>query len=112
MLHFLRYVFWNLARVVLALRYRVRVHGLEQLRRLKRPVLVLPNHPGYIDPPLVLSALWPTLRPRPLIYEGFFRSPGYFKTPFTGALIKLLDALLVPDLGSPSAKGRARAEQV
>src|SRR5262249_38396829 len=45
-------------------------------------------------------------------YEGFFRNPGYFKTPFNNALIKLLDALLVPDLSSPSAKARARAEQV
>jgi long-chain-fatty-acid--[acyl-carrier-protein] ligase len=112
MLRFLRYLFWTLARLVLALRYRVRVRGLEQLRRLKRPVLVLPNHPAYIDPPLVLSALWPTLRPRPLIYEGFFRNPGYFQTPFTSALIKLLDALVVPDLTSPSAKARARAEHV
>jgi long-chain-fatty-acid--[acyl-carrier-protein] ligase len=112
MLRFLRYLFWILARLVLALRYRVRVRGLEQLCGLKRPVLVLPNHPAYIDPPLVLSALWPTLRPRPLIYEGFFRNPGYFNTPFNNALIKLLDALLVPDLSSPSAKARARAEQV
>ena len=112
MLHFLRYMFWTLARLVLALRYHVRVHGPEQLRGLKSPVLVLPNHPAYIDPPLVMSALWPTLRPRPVIYEGLFRNPGYFQTPFSNSLIKLLDALLVPDLSSPSAKARNRAEQV
>ncbi|HMC66637.1 MAG TPA: AMP-binding protein [Gemmataceae bacterium] len=112
MLRVVRDIFWALARLILGLRYRVRVHGLEQLRGLKHPVLVLPNHPAYIDPPLVISALWPTLRPRPLIYEGFFRKPGYFQTPFTSSLIKLLDALLVPDLSSPSTKARARAEQV
>jgi long-chain-fatty-acid--[acyl-carrier-protein] ligase len=112
MLRFLRYVFWTVARLVLALRYRVRVHGREQLRDLKRPVLVLPNHPAYIDPPLVMSALWPMLRPRPVIYEGLFRNPGYVQTPFSNSLIKLLDALLVPDLSSPSAKARNRAQQV
>ncbi|HEV3262149.1 MAG TPA: AMP-binding protein [Gemmataceae bacterium] len=112
MLRLVRDIFWAWVRLILALRYRVRVQGLEQLRGLKRPVLVLPNHPAYIDPPLVLSALWPILRPRPLIYEGFFRNPGYFQTPFNSSLIKLLDALLVPDLTSPSAKARARAEQV
>jgi long-chain-fatty-acid--[acyl-carrier-protein] ligase len=108
----LRWIFWTLARLVLALRYRVRVRGLEQLRGLKRPVLVLPNHPAYIDPPLLLSALWPTLRPRPLIYEGFFRDRGYLLTPLSNAVLRLLDGLLVPDLSSPSAKARARAEQV
>ena len=38
---------------------------MEQLRGIKGPVLILPNHPGYIDPPLVLAVLWPVLRPRP-----------------------------------------------
>jgi long-chain-fatty-acid--[acyl-carrier-protein] ligase len=111
MLRFLRSVFWTLTRLVLALRYRVRVHGLEPLRDLKGPVLILPNHPAYIDPPLVVSALWPLLYPRPLIYEGFFRQPGYFRTPFNNLFIKLVDALLVPDLNRPSAKARAQAEQ-
>src|SRR2546428_6065887 len=54
MLWVLRYTVWLLARLTLALRYRVRVHGLEQLRDLKGPILILPNHPGMIDPPLVL----------------------------------------------------------
>jgi long-chain-fatty-acid--[acyl-carrier-protein] ligase len=112
MLRLTRDLFWALTRMVLSLRYRVRVQGLEQLRGLKRPVLVLPNHPGYIDPPLVISALWPVLRPRPLIYEGFFRNPGYFRTPFTDTMVRLLGALLMPDLSSPSARARARAEQV
>jgi long-chain-fatty-acid--[acyl-carrier-protein] ligase len=111
MVHVLRSLFWSVARLVLALRYRVRTRGLEQVRDLKGPVLILPNHPAYIDPPLVMSVLWPVLRPRPLIYEGVFRNPGYFPRPLNGLLIKLLDPLLVPDLNRPSARARARAEQ-
>jgi long-chain-fatty-acid--[acyl-carrier-protein] ligase len=111
MVHFLRSLFWSLARLVLALRYRVRTHGLEQVRDLKGPVLILPNHPAYIDPPLVMSALWPVLQPRPLIYEGVFRNPGYLPTPLGNLFIKLVDAQLVPDLNRPSARAQARAEQ-
>src|SRR5438876_1151775 len=61
-----RWVFWGLLRLVLGARYRLRVHGKEQLRALKGPVLILPNHPGYIDPFLLFAALWPSLRMRPL----------------------------------------------
>jgi 1-acyl-sn-glycerol-3-phosphate acyltransferase len=50
MLRWLRSAFWTVARLILSLRYRVRVHGLEEAR-LKGPVLIVPNHPGYIDPP-------------------------------------------------------------
>src|SRR4051794_36616423 len=35
----LRYLLWGLARCVLALRYRRRVHGLDQAHALKGPVL-------------------------------------------------------------------------
>ena len=37
--------FWFVVRMILRLRYRVRADGLEQLRALEGPVLVLPNHP-------------------------------------------------------------------
>jgi long-chain-fatty-acid--[acyl-carrier-protein] ligase len=112
MLNWLRTAFWALMRAVLSLRYRVRVRGLEQARRLKGPVLILPNHPAYIDPPLVVSALWPALRPRPVVYEGLLFDPDYIQTPLSGPLVGLLGAVLVPDLDQPSAKARARAEQV
>jgi long-chain-fatty-acid--[acyl-carrier-protein] ligase len=111
MLRWLRTGFWTLTRLILSLRYRVRVKGLERVRRLKGPVLVLPNHPAYIDPPLVISSLWSALRPRPLVYEGLFFDPAYFRTPLSYPLIGLTGALLVPDLEQPSAQARARAEQ-
>ena len=55
MLRWFRTAFWALVRLILSFRYRVRVHGRKQLRGLKGPVVVFPNHPAYIDPALVLS---------------------------------------------------------
>ena len=108
----LRWFFWAFLRLMLGARYRLHVHGRDQLQALKGPVLILPNHPGYIDPPLVVSALWGTLRPQPVIYEGLLFDPDYLRTPFSRPLARLLGAVLVPDLDRPNAENRARAEQV
>ncbi len=105
MLRPVRYLLWLLSRRLIALRYRVRVHGADSLRGLHGPVLVLPNHPAYIDPVLVLTTLWPTLHPRPLLYEGFFSHP------LLSPLAKLLGAVRVPDLERASAEARERAAQ-
>jgi long-chain-fatty-acid--[acyl-carrier-protein] ligase len=101
----LRYVLWALTRLAITFRYRIRVHGLEQLRGLKGPVLILPNHPALIDPVLVLAILWPRLRPRPMVYEGNFNNP------FLYLLMKMMNAVQVPDLDQASAKARSRAQQ-
>jgi long-chain-fatty-acid--[acyl-carrier-protein] ligase len=101
----LRYLLCVLARLFLSLRYRVRVQGREQIQDIKGPVLVLPNHPGLIDPLLVLAAVWPALKPRPMVYEGNFNNP------FLRLLMKLLNAVRVPALDQASAKARRRAQQ-
>src|ERR1700716_3188557 len=101
----LRYLTWGLARCVLAPRDRLRVHGLDQVQGRKGPVLILPNHPGYIDPALVLAAFWPALKPRPMVFETLFRNP--ILLPFA----KLLNALRVPDLDrQASAQAREEAQ--
>ena len=88
--------FWALARLVLGLRYRVRVEGAEQLRGVRGPVLVMPNHPGFIDPPLVLSHL-PLREPlRPMVYKPIARHPVLY--PF----MRMIDAFEVPDLAEQS----------
>lgn len=98
-----RYLCWAILRLIVSLRYRLRVHGLEKLRDLHGPTLILPNHPGYIDPPLVFAALWPALKMRPTVYEGNFK--GFIP----GLIAKLCNAVLVPDLERASAEARARA---
>src|SRR5437660_12642413 len=100
-----RWIFWGLLRLVLGARYRLCLHSKEQLRALKGPVLILPNHPGYIDPFLLFAALWPSLRMRPLVYGGTFRGPtGRF-------LVWLVNALEVPDLDVASVRAQAHAEK-
>ena len=37
------------------------------------PLLILPNHPAYVDPFLVFMTFWPRLKMRPLVYAGNFR---------------------------------------
>ena len=58
----IRWICWAIFRLTLAARYRLVVRGKDKLRTLKGPVLVLPNHPGYIDPFLLFVTLCPSLR--------------------------------------------------
>jgi long-chain-fatty-acid--[acyl-carrier-protein] ligase len=104
MLLLLRYVLWGVTRLLLPLRYRLRVHGLDAVRRLPGPLLILPNHPGLVDPLLVLAGIWPALKPRPMLYEGNFR--GLLRP-----VMRLLNAVRVPDLGQASVNARERARQ-
>ncbi len=105
MLMLLRYCLCQLARLFLALRYRVHIHGWEQVSGLQKSVLLLPNHPGLIDPLLVLTVVWPALKPRPTVYEG------HFANPLLSLLIKLLNAVRVPGLEQASSKARLRAQR-
>src|SRR5262245_52508014 len=105
MLHGLRFLLWLLARFVLSLRYRVRLRGLDAVGKLQGPVLVLPNHPAYVDPLLVLTCLFRPLHPRPLLYEGTFKNPLF------RPLMPLLDALRVPDLEQASLEARSRTAE-
>jgi long-chain-fatty-acid--[acyl-carrier-protein] ligase len=99
----IRWVLWALAAVVLSLRYRVKVTGLEKLRGLKKTI-ILPNHPAYVDPILVFRTVWPALRPRPMLFEGMFKNPLLFWVP------RVLDAVAIPDLSEHSVAAREQAQ--
>ena len=100
---FMQTLFWGLIRYVLRLRYRVQVIGAEQLRTVTGPTLVMPNHPAYIDPPLLLSHVRLGRPLRPIVYAGIFRRPLLY--PF----MRLIGAFEVPDLGRQS-HGEPRAD--
>ncbi len=101
----IRWIFWAVFRFILGLRYRLHVRGREKLATLKGPVLILPNHPGYIDPFLLFVVLWPSLKMRPLVYSGTFKG-------VTGRLLVwLVNALEVPDLEVASVRARTEAEE-
>ena len=102
---FFHWICWALLRLALGTRYRLHVRGLEQVKTMKVPLVVLPNHPGYIDPFLLFGVLWPSLRIRPLVYRGTFQG-------FTGRLlVRLVNALEVPDLDVASVRARNEADQ-
>ena len=95
-------LFWTIAGLLLKLRYRVTVEGADGLRAIVGPTLVLPNHPGYIDPPLVLSHLRLGRSLRPLVFSGIYRL-----LPLR-PLMAMVDAFEVPDLSAQSRDAQAK----
>lgn len=99
----IRYILWAVLAFVLSLRYRVKVEGLEKVRGLKKTV-IFPNHPGLIDPPNIFRALWPALKPRPMVLASEFHNPVLFWIP------RVLNAVQVPDTTVLSRESRQQAE--
>jgi acyl-CoA synthetase (AMP-forming)/AMP-acid ligase II/1-acyl-sn-glycerol-3-phosphate acyltransferase/acyl carrier protein len=97
---FLRYV----ARPLTWLRYRVEIDGLDKLRDLRGPALVLPNHPGHIDPVLIMTNIGGAIPLRPLVVSFMYRPPLLLP------LMKFINALEVPDLVQHSHIAREQVE--
>jgi long-chain-fatty-acid--[acyl-carrier-protein] ligase len=102
-MRFLRTCYWTLIRFLTRFRYRVRVEGLEQLRDLSGPTLVMPNHPGLIDPPLVLANVRLPVELRPIVTTSMYRKLLLYP------LMRLVNAVEVPDLGEHSRDAREQA---
>ena len=105
MLGVVRFLIWLFLRLVLPLRYRVRVHGLDKLVGLKGPLLILPNHLSFFDPLIVGMALWPRFRPRPMVYED------HFSNPLIAPTMGIFHAVGVPSRDQVSEIARTRTEQ-
>lgn len=73
---------------------------MQEFRELRGPTLVMPNHPGYVDPPLILSHLRVNGGIRPVVFSGMYRKPSLYP------LMRLVDALEVPDLTEHSHGAR------
>jgi len=99
---FFQLAFWTFVRWLVGLRYRVRVTGLEALAELEGPTLVMPNHPGYIDPALVLAHVRLRGPIRPMVYSGTYRNRVLYP------MMRLVDALEVPDLAEQSLSASER----
>lgn len=97
---FMRYI----GRALVWLRYRVEVKGLEQLRHIRGPALVVPNHPGFIDPVLVMTQLGAEIPLRPLVVS-FMYQPIHLRP-----LMLFVNALEVPDMEQQSASSREKIE--
>ena len=97
---FMRYV----GRPLTRLRYRIEIEGLDRLRKVRGPVLVLPNHPGHIDPVLVMTQLGAVIPLRPLVVSFMYR-PVYLNP-----LMRFIHALEVPDMVAHSQSAREQIE--
>ena len=102
MLRWVQTLFWCFGRWALGLRYQVHVVGLEKLGSVTGPTLVMPNHPGYIDPPLVQSHVRLKQPLRPVVTASMYRNPLLY--PF----MRLVQALEVPELAEQSRGSRNR----
>ncbi|MEM7473689.1 MAG: AMP-binding protein [Planctomycetota bacterium] len=100
---FLNRLFWAFCRLLLSFRYRTKIIGAEKLRELEGPTLVIPNHPAYIDPPIVSSHIRLHKPLRPLVFSGTYRL--FFLRP----LMSLVNAFEVPDMSSQSRDAQAKA---
>ena len=99
-MQWIRACYWMLIRFLTRFRYRVRVEGLEKLRNLRGPTLVMPNHPGLIDPPLVLSNVRIPGGIRPIVTTSMYRKLLLYP------LMRLVNAVEVPDLAEHSRDAR------
>ena len=93
-----------LGRFLLSLRYKVKISGLEHLKQ-RNGLVVMPNHPGEIDPVIICSFLWLPLKVRPLAIETFYHMP------VLNSMMRVMDTIPVPDLedGFSSYKVRRTA---
>lgn len=90
---------------IIKLRYRVSFHGVDPiLDRGHRGILVLPNHPAFIDPPIIVTGLYPMLQLRPLADED------QMNRPLISWFSRRLGTLPIPDISKVGQQGQARIE--
>ncbi len=71
---FSKFIFFT-GRVILALRYRVRLKGTEILKSSKSPLLFLPNHQAIVDPMLFITQTNKYTTCVPVITSGYYDMP-------------------------------------
>lgn len=93
------------AKLLIKLRYRVKVEGLENIKS-KKGMLILPNHPAEMDPVMEVLTFWNAAHPRVVVIEDFYNMTGI------QWIFRRLDAIPMPDIeGTVSAYKRRRVER-
>ncbi len=85
-----------LSRIALAIRYRIRLKGLESLNlpAHKKGTLFLSNHPSLIDPFINYVILWPKFQMRPVVIEYIF------EIKLLKSILQSLRAIAIPNFGT------------
>ncbi len=92
-----------LIRILIRLRYRVRIKGLSAIREGgSSGILFLPNHPALIEPIILAAHLYPSFKVRALADES---QVNRF---LIGTLARRINALTIPDLGVMGAQSAAQ----
>lgn len=82
-------------RILLRLRYSVKVKGIKLLKKAafkkNAGILFLPNHSALVDPILIALYLWPKYKMRPIVIDYIFRQSGI------NLIMKLIRALSMPN---------------
>lgn len=95
-----------LLRFSLSLRYKIRIKGKKELKRMQFPkkggILFLANHPAEIDPCILLSVFWYPFKPHPVAIDYLFRKP------FVRTILNLIGALPVPNFDNSSNSYKRR----
>lgn len=95
-----------LGRLLLRLRYRIHISGLDEvLAKGRSGILILPNHPALIDPPMLLAVIYRFLHPRPLA------NARQLDRPFIRTLARMLGVFPIPDVGRAGSEGKAVVEE-
>lgn len=81
----------RLVKAALSLRYKVTTEGLEPPAK-SRGVLIIPNHPAEIDPVIVSTYLWDSLRPQPVVLETMYNVPAL------NPMMRAIKAIPMPDM--------------
>lgn len=101
-------IIW-LVRLLVSLRYRLVVKGMENLTpdQFKRPggIIFLPNHPAEIDPVILEMILWPKFHLRPLVVEHFYQLKGF------RFFMDLVKAMPLPTMDIMANKWRGKRVQ-
>jgi len=93
-------------RVLLSLRYRIEVTGLEAIKEEEgKSLLFLPNHPALIDPVIVMSVLYSRFHPRPLTDAD--QAAGFG----TRVLVQYIRPITVPDIRTNGRGSRDRIRE-
>jgi len=78
-------------RFILARRYDITITGLEHLKQTGSK-MIMPNHPGLIDPVIIFSHLSPYITLSPVVTET------YYNKPILHGLFRRIQAVSIGDL--------------
>jgi acyl-[acyl-carrier-protein]-phospholipid O-acyltransferase/long-chain-fatty-acid--[acyl-carrier-protein] ligase len=93
-----------LGRGLMKTRYQTTINGSEVFNGPQQGVLVLANHPGFTDPPLLISELDRFIKLRPLMKETVTRNAP------VKAVANIMRAVLIPDMDEDGRKGAGAAQ--